>query len=309
MGSIDRNDGTPQLLNRLRMRQVALILAIDEHRTLRAAANELGLTQPAATKMLHELESALGLPLFDRIGRGLTLNAAGECVTSYFKNFRGGMEALNRELTELRRGSAGRLAIGSIMAASPGRLTHALLELRAQWPMLSMEVAVDTSDRLLSQLRDGVLEIVVGRPTGEDGDEYLFRAIDDEALSVVVGNEHPLAKAKTVAFKQLLPFGWVLQPSGSPMRALIDQEFHEHHAPLPRDLIETGSILTTMNLVRHSDMVGVIPQAVAKDNEEHGILRILPCKFERNLEAYGSLVRRDRPLSKPAQQFLELLHR
>ena len=71
MGSIDRQESTPQLLNRLRMRQMALILAIDERRTLRAAAAQLGMTQPAATKMLHELEIALGQPLFERVGRGL----------------------------------------------------------------------------------------------------------------------------------------------------------------------------------------------------------------------------------------------
>ena len=51
---------TEQLLNRLRMRQVALLLAIDEFRTLHAAAQHLGMTQPAASKMLHELEEALG---------------------------------------------------------------------------------------------------------------------------------------------------------------------------------------------------------------------------------------------------------
>ncbi|MGE8444476.1 MAG: helix-turn-helix domain-containing protein, partial [Comamonas testosteroni] len=80
MGSIDKRDNTPQLLNRLRMRQVALILAIDERQTLRAAAAELGLTQPAATKMLQELEDALGQPLFERVGRRLQRNAAGERV-------------------------------------------------------------------------------------------------------------------------------------------------------------------------------------------------------------------------------------
>ena len=63
MGSIDKRDNTPQLLNRLRMRQVALILAIDERQTLRAAATELGLTQPAATKMLQELEDAKRNPI------------------------------------------------------------------------------------------------------------------------------------------------------------------------------------------------------------------------------------------------------
>src|SRR3989475_423934 len=130
MGSIDRRDSTPQLLNRLRMRRVGLMLAMDQRGPLGGAAAERGLSQRAATKMLHELESALGLPLFDRVGRGLQLNAAGERVTGYFRHLRGGMEALNRELQELREGSAGRLAVGSIMAASPGRLTQALLALK-----------------------------------------------------------------------------------------------------------------------------------------------------------------------------------
>lgn len=309
MGSIDRSDSTPQLLNRLRMRQVALMLAIDERQTLRGAAAQLGLTQPAATKMLHELEEALGQPLFDRVGRRLQLNAAGERVMAYFRNLRGSIEALNRELGELRQGSAGRLAVGSIMAASPGRLTRALLDLKRELPLLEVEVAVDTSDRLLAQLHEGVLEVVIGRMTGGAGADCQFRAIDDEGLAIVVANDHPLLGPRTVPFEALQPYGWVLQPPGSPMRALIEQEFRAHGLGLPRGLIETGSILTTMNLVRSSDMVGVIPQAVADINAGHGMLQVLPYRMRRKLEAYGSLVRQDRPISRPAQIFLELLHR
>lgn len=136
MGSIDRKDSTPQLLNRLRMRQIALMLAVREQRTLRGAAAQLGMSQPAATKMLHELENALGIRLFERVGRGLRLSGAGERVMEYCQSLRGSMEALNRELVELREGSAGRLAVGSIMAASPGRLTKALLSIKQQrwWP-------------------------------------------------------------------------------------------------------------------------------------------------------------------------------
>ena len=88
MGSIDRRDSTSQLLNRLRMRQIALLLAVDECSTLRAASDRIGLTQPAATKMLAELESALGQPLFDRVGRGLVINPAGARVLGYFRGIR-----------------------------------------------------------------------------------------------------------------------------------------------------------------------------------------------------------------------------
>ena len=84
---------TPQLLNRLRMRQVALLLAIGERGTLRAAAAQLGLTQPAATKMLQELEAAMGHALFDRVGRGLQLTDAGRCVLAYFEGLQGHFDA------------------------------------------------------------------------------------------------------------------------------------------------------------------------------------------------------------------------
>lgn len=308
MGSIDPQDSTPQLLNRLRMRQVALMLAIDDKHTLRAAANQLGMTQPAATKMLQELESALGQPLFARAGRGLQLNDAGRLVTGHFRSIRGTMEALNRELGELRLGSAGRFAVGSIMAASPGRLTDALLGLKAQFPLLAVEVAVDTSDRLLAQLRDGVLEAVIGRRVGTAAQDCHFRPIEDEMLSIVVANGHPLAPRRRLAFAALLDFPWVLQPAGSPMRDVIEREFRDHHVPLPKGLIETGSILTTLNLVRGSQLIGVIPTAVAVGNAEHGLIRIAAYALRHRLETYGSLVLHDRPLSQPAQRFLELVH-
>lgn len=309
MGSIDTRDNTPQLLNRLRMRQVALMLAIDERETLRAAAAHLGLTQPAATKMLHELESALGQPLFERVGRRLQRNAAGERVLAYFRSLRGNIEALNRELGGLQQGSAGRLAVGSIMAASPGRLTQALLDLKRELPLLEIEVAVDTSDRLLAQLREGVLEVVVGRMTTDAGADCRFQAIEDEQLAFIVGDGHPALGLPQPRLPDLIDHGWVMQPPGSPMRALIEHAFREQGLPLPRGRIETGSILTTINLVRNSAMVGVIPHTVAELHAAHGMLHILPYRLQRRLEAYGSLVRKDRPVSRPAQQFLELLHR
>lgn len=309
MGSIDTQDSTPQLMNRLRMRQIALILAVDDKRTLRAAASQLGLTQPAATKMLHELEYALGQPLFERVGRGLRLNPAGARVTGHFRSIRGSMEALNRELGELRLGSAGRLSVGSIMAASPGRLTEALIALKSEYPMLAMDIAVDTSDRLLGQLREGVLDVVIGRLTGEAGIACTFTAIADEGLAVVAGLEHPLAKKRSLDFVALLAYPWILQPHGSPMRDVIEREFRTHHAPLPKGLIETGSILTTINLVRESEMIAVVPQTVARRDARHGVLRILPYRFKHQLEAYGSLTPKDRPLSVPTARFLQLLHR
>mgnify|MGYP000978113612 FL=1 len=301
-------DTTAQLLNRLRMRQVALLLAIDAHRTLHAASQQLGMTQPAATKMLHELEDALGQPLFDRVGRGLQLNPAGQAVMNTFRGLRGTMEALGRELQDLRLGGAGKLFIGSIMAASPVLLTDSLIRLKEEYPLLAIEIAVDTSDRLVEQMREGVLDVVIGRMLGPARQNHAFRPIGDEPLSVVVAVDHPLAGQARGVFEELLEYPWILQPHGSPMREVLEQEFRDHHASVQRGLIETSSILTTTNLVFKTQMIAVIPESSASRYQTHGLLKILPYTIAHKLAAYGSIVRSDRPVGVATARFLELLH-
>ena len=296
------------LLNRLRMRQVSLLLAIEEHGTLHAASARLGMTQPAASKILNELEDALGHPLFDRVGRGLKLNDEGRCVLAYFRGLRGTMVALGRELQAIRQGSVGKLFVGSIMAASPAHLTQALIRLKELYPLLAVEITVGTSDRLIERLQDGALDLVVGRVTSQLVDNYVFSPIAHEPLSVVVSTTHPLVGKARVKFNALLDFPWILQPSGSPMREVIEQEFTMHQARLPKGLIETASILTTTNLIAQTQMIAVIPRSIATRYQKHQLLNILPYAIEHKLEAFGSIVRRDRPLSSSANTFMSLLH-
>ena len=299
----------PQLLNRLRMRQVALILAVGEHGTLRKASAELGMTQPAATKMIQELESALGQRLFERVGRGQKLTAAGTSVLRYFSGMRGSFEAMSRELAELQLGSAGRVSIGSIMAPSPNLLTQAIIALKKAFPLLSVDVTLDTSDRLLELLREGSLDVVIGRIRDAHRADYSFEPLENEALAVVAGVHHPLAKLKKVKFAELLAYPWILQPPGSPMREVLEQEFRLQQALPPQGLIETASVVTTTCLMAETDMIGVVPQSIAHNYAQHGLLKILPCVIKHKMEAFGTISRADRPLSDAARFFVDTLHK
>ncbi len=299
----------PQLLNRLRMRQVALILAIGEHGTLRKASAELGMTQPAATKMIQELESALGQRLFERVGRGQKLTPAGVSVLGYFRGMRGSFESMSRDLAELKLGSAGRVSIGSIMAPSPTLLTQAVIALKKAYPLLGVDLMLDTSDRLFELLREGSLDVVIGRiRDAHRSDDYAFATLQNEVLAVVVGVHHPLAGKKSVKFSALLDYPWILQPTGSPMREVLEQEFRLLQAALPRGLIESASILATTHLIAESNMVGVMPLSIAGNYARHGLLKILPCPIHHKMEAFGAITRKDRPLSEAAQFFLSALH-
>ncbi|MES2979976.1 MAG: LysR family transcriptional regulator [Pseudomonadota bacterium] len=298
----------PQLLNRLRMRQVALILAVGEYGTLRKASAELGMTQPAATKMIQELESALGQRLFERVGRGQKMTPAGASVLRYFRGMRGSVESMSRELAEIQLGSSGRLSVGSIMAPSPDLLTNAIIALKKAYPLLAIDVTLDTSDRLLELLREGVLDVAVGRIRDEHWADYAFRPLQNEALSVVVNIAHPLAGKRTIRFAKLLEYPWILQPTGSPMREVMEQEFRLNQAPMPAGLVETASILTTTNLISETHMVGVMPESIASRYARHGLLKILPYSIHHRMEAFGSIVRKDRPLSDAGRLFLSALH-
>ncbi|BEP93100.1 LysR family transcriptional regulator [Acidovorax sp. sif1233] len=298
-----------QLLNRLRMRQVALMLAFAEHGTLRGAAVELGMSQPAATKMIQELESALGQRLFEREGRGQRMTPAGERVLGYFQGMRGSMESMARELDELKLGSAGRLAVGCIMAPLPTLLNQAIIAFNKTYPLTTIQVTLDTSDRLVELLKDGLIDIAIGRVRPEHKALFGFQPLANESLAVVVGVGHPLSKKRQVPFSSLLDYPWILQPSGSPMREVLDQEFRSLHAPPPRGLIETASILTTMQLIADTTMVAVIPLSIATIYARHHLLKILPCHIKHKMGEFGAITRRDRPLPQAARYFLSALHR
>lgn len=297
-----------QMLHRLRMRQVALLLAFGQHGTLRKAAGELGMTQPAATKMAQELEAVLGQRLFEREGRGQKLTPAGERVLGFFQGMRGSMESLVRELDDMRLGSAGRVAVGCIMAPLPTLLTQALIALNRSYPLITTRVTLDTSDHLVDMLRAGDLDIAIGRLEPAQHSEFDFRPLENEVLSVVVGVGHPLAGKRQVAFANLLDFPWILQPTGSPMRDVLEQEFRSIDAPLPRGLIETASILTTTRLIAETPMVAVIPGSIAKIYAKHGLLKVLPCKIKHKMGTFGSITPRGRPLPEAARFFLSALH-
>ena len=305
---------TEQLLNRLRLRHTALLVAIDDRGTLRAAAAHLGMTQPAASKMLHELEDAIGEPLFERVGRGLQFTETGTSVLNTFRSLRNSVASLSRELHELPLGSAGKLLVGCITAVSPTPLSEVTLRLKKSYPLLSVEIHVDTSDRLVELLRAGKLDLVIGRtpePNSPVNQDCLFHPIGEEALAVIAACHHPLVRRegkRHLHFDDLQAYPWILQLPGSPLRGVIEQEFRSHHAALPQGVVETSSFLTAVGLVAQSEMLAVIPKSIASTFSRHSMLRILPYTFKHALSPWGSLVHRDRPVSRIMQAFLDHLN-
>lgn len=301
--------GRRRLLNRLRMRQVALLLGLAEGRTLSAAAAEIGVSQPAATKLLRELESALGGVLFDRAGRQLRVNAAGRLVIAQFEAIRGAVEALGRDLQAAGE-EAGTLAVGGIIAAMSDLLSPAVCALRAELPRLTVRLSIDASDRLIDALARGEFDVVVARPVGRFSHrEYLFRELSGDPLALVASPGHPLAGRRRLALRELMGESWVLPPPDRAVRDQVDREFRLARQDLPAGLIETPSIYAMTCLVAEGRHVAAMPLSVARLLARHGMLCVLPVRMRAGPEAYGTIVSRRRPLSAAGVRLVEALHR
>ena len=296
------------LLQRLRFRQVALLLALQRMGTLRAAAAELGMTQPAATQMLQELEAALEQPLFERAGRGLRPTPAGTAVMAHFEGLQGSLEALARTLEGLSEGGGGVLAVGCIPASSPTLLVQAVAALKRERPLLKVRIVTETSDHLLDLLDQGELDLVIGRiAEGHAHGNYDSTVLAAEPLSVVVGRRNSRASENALTLQGLIRDPWVLQPRPSPMRELLEQEFRLQGLDMPRNLVETASMHTTVFLINEAPMVAVLPAALAARHEADGLLRVLPLPLHQALEPYRAITPKQRPLGAAAQRFMELL--
>ena len=177
---LGRMPETPPLAPNLHFHQLAYLRAAAEEATLTAAAERLGISQPALSQALTELERRLDVSLFERAGRRRVLTDAGEIVAAFARESLGRAAELERQLDAYRSGSVGRVRVGMIDAANLYLLPEAIRAYRRGHPRVELTVAVDTSGALMQRVAAFELDlaVVVGPP--------------DPALEALTLGEEPL---------------------------------------------------------------------------------------------------------------------
>ena len=161
------------MLLRVRPRQLLLLAALDAQRNLGRAAQAMHIGQPAATKLLLQLEDALGERLFERQARGMQPTASGEVLIRYARRVLTDFGAVREEMGALRSGLSGALRLGSVPGAVPQLLAPALLDYRRRHPQVALSVVEGTSDVVLAQLARGDVDLALGRLTeGFSAEEF-----------------------------------------------------------------------------------------------------------------------------------------
>jgi DNA-binding transcriptional LysR family regulator len=298
------------LLTRLRGRQLALVVALDEARSLHRAAHAIATTQPAATKMLREIEEMFGVPLYERLPRGLEPTEYGQLVAQYARLVLIDLGQLQEQLANVRAGGKGSVEAGAIMAAVPRAFVAAVTRLTAEHPQIKVKLQMDTSDVLVPLLLQSQLDVVIGRvPDDTPSATINFEPLDEERLCVVCGADNPLAKVRKLKLSMVATHPWVLQSAPSPMRLLVANEFADEGKARPNVVVETSSILTMLSLLQVTDMLSVTPETVANLYMARGLIAVLPIRLRRSLPPYGVLTRRGRWVPPSVQLFIDVVRK
>ncbi len=293
---------------RLKTRQLLLIVALAEEGNIHRASQVLSMTQPAASKLLKDLEDVLGVQLFDRLPRGMRPTWYGETMIRHARAALNSLNQANDELQAAKNGQFGQVNLGSITAPGVVLLPPTIALVKQAHPNLRISIQIESSNVLIEQLYRGTLDMMIGRLSEQhDTADLRYETIADEPVCAVARPGHPLFSVNPLVLNDLLDFCWIVPPVGSVMRHKFDIMFQELDLPQLTSRVETSSQLFLTKMMLQSDMVSIMAADVARYYSDHGMLRILPVVLPCEMEPFGFITRRDKPLSPAAEVLMSAL--
>ncbi|MGN6528342.1 MAG: LysR family transcriptional regulator [Burkholderiaceae bacterium] len=293
---------------RLKTRQLLLLVAMEEEGNIHGAAEILNMTQPAASKLLKDLEDMLEVRLFDRLPRGVRPTWYGETMIRHARMALASLSQAHDEIDALKAGRFGSVSVGAITAPAITLLPDTVAQVKAAHPSLRVNVQVETSDVLIERLNQGKLDMVVGRLFARhDKSDLRYEPLVEEPVAAVVRPGHPLIERSTLKLRELQGHGWIVPPGGSVLRHRFELMFQEDGLPGPTDLIETTALLFMTKMLEQSDLIGIVASDVALYYQDHGLVSILPVELPCKMDAFGLITRTDRLLAPAAKVMLRAL--
>lgn len=280
----------PSIDPRIKLRHIACFLEVARLKSVVNAAEMLHISQPAASKTIQELEQLLGSELFDRSRRRLALTAFGEVFHRYAATslaaLRQGIDAASgaHEATTVR--------VGALPTVSARVLPEAVRMFTAHNPEVHARIVTGPNNYLLSLLRTGDADLVIGRmadPAVMVG--LSFEHLYFERVGFIVRPAHPLLQRRDFALDMIEAYQVLMPTPDSVIRPFVDRMLVGHGVTGLRDEVETVSDAFGRAYVLQSDAIWIISQGVVADDIKRGQLALLPVDTDETLGPVGFTTR------------------
>lgn len=282
-------------------RQLSVFLAVAKHKSITAAAEACYVTQPTVSMQMKELSEAVGLPLYEQIGKRLYLTAAGEAVADTARAMTEEWSRLQQTIDGMKGHRKGRLRV-AIVSTAKYFVPRMLGGFCKAYPEVDISLEVLNRDGVVQRLRQNAddLYIMSMPPDDMQLEQHVFL---DNPLVLIAPLSHPLARRRKLGFSNITNEPFILREPGSGTRRACNAHFEKHRFE-PKVRLELGSNEAIKQAVAGGLGLAVISKhALAAAHEDEG-LAVLPLNTFPIHSKWWVLYPRGKRLSPIASEFM-----
>ena len=282
----------------------AFLLAV-ETKSFTVAASRLAVTQPSFTSLIQDLESVLGLRLFERTTRSIALTAAGQELVERVQRPIADLEEAYRNMQDLSAARRGAIVLGALPSTSLTLVPPALEALHRTHPALQVRVVEAHNAELISMLRTNQIEFALATLL-DDSADFAFEPLIADAFCAVYRPGHPTEAIPKLTWLDLAPHDLVLLSQGSSARAQFERALHDTGPATTGLRYDVTHMTTATQLVRRGMGLALLPR-LALSALNMTKLKSRPLEGEGARRMLGVVWRKDRHLSPGAVLLVERL--
>jgi DNA-binding transcriptional LysR family regulator len=211
----------------MNLSQLETFLTVARTGSFTRAADLVHLTQSAVSRQVQDLEESLGVQLFERLGRTISLTHHGKILVEEATRLLQNVKNVKDRLRDLDEEMSGDLRVGATVTAANTFLPSVLADFRRKNPRVNLSLQPGQSMGLLTKIRSNELDVAITGPVEEHPDLTSFAAIEDE-LVLVGAADHFLARKGTLKPNQLQGVGFISRDEGSDTQSLVNTWFRQH---------------------------------------------------------------------------------
>lgn len=279
---------------------------VADQKSIRRAAERLHISPSAVTRQIAKFEELLGMPLFERLPRGVRLTAAGEVMLANVRRMQRDFEGALAQVDSLKVMRRGKVRIGILQYMSDRLIPDLITDVTRDRPGLSFTVRSANSLDIVDRLANGELDIGLCWAPPATAPVRRVRSVA-VTLGIVVPATHEWAKRRGITLPECMSQPLIVPTPEMEQRRMLESLLRGAVMRL-QPLAETNSMATMIRLVQSGVGAAVMTRVTVLDEILAGTLAHVPFT-DRGLGQLSleSLVRADRNLSAPAELVLQLL--
>lgn len=259
------------------LRHLRALVALSDLKLVARVSEALGVTQPAVSKQIAELERIVGVPVVTRDRNRLYLTPIGVRLADHARVALGQLDRAAFDIEAMTSGVSGSVSVGVVSSVAPTLMSGTIELFKRSTPQANVSVSEGHFVELLPQLEAGALDLVIARiwqPQELAGIDQM--ALFSEPIVVVAGHNHPLSQGGDVTWTDVTTYPWILPQPGSVARQAVDALFAANGLSPPNNTIASLSIALNLGLLRAMPALGLLPQRLAQAQAARGETVILP---------------------------------